>query len=206
MVALKLDSQESEGQSTLHLTGEDVHLRPTKNGILIVMSKPEINSRTELKTYVERANSRRAGIQEGEVLAAITVRRPITISRTAELEKRYSFSIISVKMTLGNGSTIMSPFPPDEQWTSALQRLNVNVEVCAMYILVNVRNLEQLQSEHDIYLVDIGPTDIADKYANGRQTRVVPKDIFNYVISDLPRFASKSRRKTQRSLQRIGWK
>lgn len=206
MVALKLDSQEAAGQSTLHLPGEDIHLRPTKNGILIVMSKPKISSRTELKTYVERANSRRARIQEGEVLAAITVRRPITISRTAELEKRYSFSIISVKMTLGNGSPIMSPFPPDQQWTSALQRLNVNVDVCAMYILVNVRNLEQLQSEHDIYLVDIGPTDIADKYANGRQTRVVPKDIFNYVISDLPRLAPKSRQKTQHSLQRIGWK
>ncbi|MCL5318749.1 MAG: hypothetical protein M1503_10895 [Thaumarchaeota archaeon] len=172
------------------------------------MSKPEINSRAELKKYVERANSRRAGIREGEVLAAVTFRRPITISRTADIEKRYSFSIISVKMTLGNGSIIMSPFPPDEQWTSALQRLNVNVEVCAMYILVDVRNLDQLQREHDIFLVDIGPTDIADKYANGRQTRVVPSDIFNYVISDLPRFAQpKSRRRTQRNLpRRIGWR
>ncbi len=206
MVAQELDSQESEGQSMVHLTGENVYLRPTKNGILIVMSKPEINSRSELKTYVERANSRQAGIQEGEVLAAITVRRPITISRTAELQKRYSFSIISVKTTISNGNTIMSPFPPDEQWTSALQRLNVNVDVCAIYALVNVRNLKQLQSEHDIYLVDIGPTDIADKYAKGRQTRVVPTDIFNYVISDLPRVTPKSGLKTQRSLQRIGWK
>ncbi len=208
MVAQKLDSQGSIGESTLQLPGEEVYLRPTKNGILIAMSKPTINSRSELKTYVERARSRRTSIQEGEVLAAVTVRRPITVSRTAELEKRYSFSIISVKMTLGNGNTVMSPFPPDEQWTSALQRINVNVGVCAMYILINARNIELLQNEHDLFLVDIGPTDIADKYANGRQTRVVPTDIFNYVISDLPRFApSKSRRKPQRNLQqRIGWR
>jgi hypothetical protein len=207
MAALKLDPESTE-QSVLNLPGEDVYLRSTKNGILIIMSKPVINSRTELKTYVERAYSRRANIREGEVLAAVTVRRPITISRTADLEKRYSFKIISIKMTLSGEKTIMSPFPPDEQWTSALQRINVNVGVCAMYILINARILEQLQNEHDIYLVDIGPTDIAEKCAREKPTRVVPTDIFNYVVSDLPRLAySKPRQKSRRnSQQRISWK
>jgi len=181
----------------IQLSGEDILFGLSKSGKFKVVSEPKINSKVNLEDYVKRAQQRRsiAAQMGGKIFAAVTVRTPLAFERITELEKRHALGIIFVKIRSSNGGTVFSRWPPDQQWLESLQQ-NLSVElkersgiedfklvtgVIALYALGEVKDLEELQNESDVYLVDVGPVDVAEQYRDGKETTVKVSDIYYYL-------------------------
>jgi hypothetical protein len=183
--------------STVQMPGEQVFFGPSKSGKFKVVSEPNIKSKTDLEQYVQRAHQRRSlAIQKGgSTIGVITTKAPLSFQRIEELEHKYALTIGGVKIRSSNGGTVFSRWPPDLQWLDGLQQnlaeelkkrsgiadFKLVMGVIALYAVGDVNNISQLQNEGDIYLVDVGPIDIADQYKASMDAIVKTSDVYYYL-------------------------
>jgi hypothetical protein len=183
--------------NTVQMPGEQIFFGPSKSGKLKVVSEPNIKSKADLEQYVQRAHQRRSlAIQKGgSTIGVITTKAPLTFQRIEELEHKYALTIGGVKIRSSNGGTVFSRWPPDLQWLDGLQQnlaeelkkrsgitdFKLVMGVIALYAVGDANNISQLQNEGDIYLVDVGPIDIADQYKASMEAIVKTSDVYYYL-------------------------
>lgn len=181
----------------IKLEGEEIYVGTSRNGRLLVVSEPKISSYKELSAYVERANKRLmiALKKKTKSIIVITTKRPLPLDKIRSMERKYSLNILFIKIRSSDGGTVYSRWPPDFEWLSKLEsylskelKRRNNIEnfrlikgVIALYVFGDVEKISKLNREEEIYLVDVGPIDIAEKYRGDKEAIIRLSDIFYYL-------------------------
>lgn len=159
------------------LVGEKVTVkgRGEKAGLKTVAI---VETYEEFKAYIERARKRveyAKNKRKGDILATITLKTPIEEAKAIAFVKKYDGVCGLVKAVDPSGEhTIFMSLPIDNTFIKSVEstirdasgnaEFQLQVGVVAIYAKLPVVQLEKVQGEENVFLVDVGPIDIADEY------------------------------------------
>lgn len=143
-----------------------------------------VETSDDFNTYLDRAKQRveyAKTKKEGDLLATITFKKLMEDSEAIDLVKRHNGMLGLAKLVDSTGEhTLFAPLPIDRTFVKSVENtirkakdnpnFTLEVGVAAVYSKLPAAALEEVQSEENVFLVDVGPVDIAAEYEKFYET------------------------------------